>query len=239
VSLTDIVQNISFAFLFGSIAGMLAGLFWIKLLPHLNRFSKSYMTTIAALLLVYAGVEYFGASGALACLAFGIIVGNSKQIFSVFNKESQYDMEVSAKFFYSQISFFLKTFFFVYVGMLINLQETGLMIIGFLLALLIFMVRPLSVMIGFKNWDDKKERTFLEVLNPKGLSAVVLAQLPAQFGIMQGAGISTIVLSVVVSSIFITLITVFLTERFHFEGMSSFVTIFRKEKPTPVKEPSQ
>jgi len=47
--------------------------------------------------------------------------------------------------------------------------------LGFLLALLIFLVRPISVMIGFKNKADVQERTFLEVLNPKGLSAVVLA----------------------------------------------------------------
>jgi len=55
------------------------------------------MTTIAALLVVYAGVEYLDASDALACLAFGIVVGNSKQIFSALNKESHYDMETSAK----------------------------------------------------------------------------------------------------------------------------------------------
>lgn len=227
VSFTGIVQKIGFSFVFGIIFGAVAALIWINMLPLLNKISKSYMTTIAVLLLVYSGVEYLGASGALACLSFGIVMGNSRQIFSAFKKESEYDMETSAKFFYSQISFFLKTFFFVYVGVMIDLKQLDLVIIGGLLALLIFLIRPLSVMIGFsRKPEDIKDRTYLEVLNPKGLSAVVLAQLPAQFGVPHGEEFSMIVMSVVVFSIFITLIGVFLTEKGFFRGSSTF---FRKK----------
>ncbi len=227
-SVTAVFQKITYSFLSAIFIGIVAGFIWVKLLPFMNRLSKSYITSIAALLMLYSFVEYFGANGALACLTFGIVLGNSKKIFHMLKKDTQYNMENSAKFFYSQISFFLKTFFFVYLGLIINFKEYGLMILGFILAFLLFLVRPIAVAISHRNSKiEDKERTFLEVLTPKGLSAAVAAQLPLQYGIAHGEEFSTIVLFAIISSVLLTIIGVFLTERGKFRGIGKILNLTR------------
>jgi potassium/hydrogen antiporter len=234
-SITAVFQKILYSFLSAILIGIVAGFIWVKLLPFMNKLSKSYITSIAALLILYSLVEYFGANGALACLTFGIVLGNSKKIFHMLKKDTQYNMENSAKFFYSQISFFLKTFFFVYLGLIIDFKEYGLMILGFLLALLLFIVRPISVSISHRGAKlEDKERAYLEVLTPKGLSAAVAAQLPAQFGIAHGQEFSTIVLFAIISSVLLTIIGVFLTEKGYFKGMGKTLNLsrfFKRKQP--------
>jgi potassium/hydrogen antiporter len=200
----------------------------------MDKLSKSYLTSIAALLILYSFVEYFGANGALACLTFGIILGNSKKIFHMLKKDTQYNMENSPKFFYSQISFFLKTFFFVYLGLIINVKDYGLMIIGILIAVLLFLVRPIAVSISHRGTKlEDKERSFLEVLTPKGLSAAVAAQLPLQYGIARGDQFPTIVLFAIITSVLISVIGVFLTEKGYFRGIGkvlNLMPLFRKRE---------
>jgi potassium/hydrogen antiporter len=233
-SVTAVFQKITYSFLSAIAIGIIAGIIWVKLLPFMDKLSKSYLTSIAALLLLYSFVEYFGANGALACLTFGIILGNSKKIFHMLKKDTQYNMENSAKFFYSQISFFLKTFFFVYLGIIIDVKEYGLMIIGILLAILLFLVRPISVSISHRGTKlEDKERSFLEVLTPKGLSAAVAAQLPLQYGIARGEQFPTIVLFAIITSVLISIIGVFLTEKGYFKGIGkvlNLMPLFRKRE---------
>ena len=219
-SLEVVLQKIVYSFAFAILIGIIVGLVWIKLLSFINKSVKPYLITIGALLLLYSFVEYLGASGPLACLAFGILVGNSRQIGELLKKESGYNMGNYAKFLYSEISFFLKTFFFVYLGLIISLENVGLIVIGFMLSFLIFLIRPLSVVISHKNKDfDKKQRIYLEILNPKGLSAAVLATIPAQYGMPHGNEFSTIVMSAIISSVLLTIIALFLTEKNRFNGI--------------------
>jgi potassium/hydrogen antiporter len=221
-SLTMVVQKVTYSFLFALIVGVAAALIWMKVLPVMNRFSKSYMTTIAVLLLLFSAVEKLEANGALACLSFGLVFGNSKKIFKALKQKTDYDMEESAKFFYSQITFFLKTFFFVYLGIMIKLQDTRLILIGSLLAIILFFMRPIPVFLSQrKSSMSQKDKAFLEVLNPKGLSAAVLATLPMQFGINHGSDFSTIVMSAIVMSVILSLVGVYLTETDRYRGFFS------------------
>jgi potassium/hydrogen antiporter len=228
-SVSMIVQSVTYSLLMAIIAGLVFGILWVKMHPAMDRLSKSYITTIAALLMLYSLVEYLEASGALACLVFGIIVGNSRKIFRFLKKDAEYNMDSSAKFFYSEVTFFLKTFFFVYLGLMINLGELHLILIGAFLAVALFFLRALAVKISFRKVHlELKDRTALEILNPKGLAAAILAQLPAQYGLPHGQEFSTVVLSVIVFSILITILTVFLAERGMYSGAGDLLTRLRK-----------
>jgi len=81
-SFGDVVQKIVYSFGIAIFIGIIGGLSWVKLEKSMEKISKSYMTTIAALMLLYSFTEFLESNGAIACLAFGIIVGNSKKIFS-------------------------------------------------------------------------------------------------------------------------------------------------------------
>lgn len=225
-SIQQVIGKIAYSFALAIFIGILAGLFWVKIHQLMDKFSKSYITTIAALLLLYGLVEYLGANGALACLAFGIVVGNSKSIFEFITKKSQTGMESSEKFFYSEISFFVKTFFFVYIGLVINLKEPLLIVLGLFLTILIFLVRPLAVSITQRGAKyDEKSMVYLQVMIPKGLSAAVLAMLPLQYGIANAQQFSTIVLSVIAFSIFLCIIFVFFIEKGKFKGLGPMLNL--------------
>jgi potassium/hydrogen antiporter len=233
---TSIVKKIVYSFGLAIFLGVVSGFAWIRIQNFLEKFSKSYMTTIAALLSVYSFTEFLDSNGAIACLSFGIILGNSKRISSFKkNQDNQdYNLTPSAKFFFSEVSFFVKVFFFVYLGLIISLTNSLLIIVGFVLTIVLFVARPLAVLFTnrkTKNLDDR-DKVFMEVLSPKGLAAAVLAQLPLQY-VANGANIphvqqfSTIVLSVIMFSILISTIGVYFTGKNQFHGV---VSLFSKHK---------
>ncbi|MBN2422856.1 cation:proton antiporter [Candidatus Woesearchaeota archaeon] len=215
----SVFQEILYSFIVAAALGVIGGLLWIRVQDIMRHFSKSYMTTIAFLLALYSFVEFVNSNGAIACLFFGLILGNSKKIILLIKKKSQSIVSPSGKFFYSQISFFVKSFFFVYLGLIIDFSDYGSLIIGFLLTLILFYIRPVAVLLSTKKSMQKKERVFMEILAPKGLAAAVLAQLPSQSGMFNGEQYSTIVSSVIFFSIILSTILVFLTERGLFKGI--------------------
>jgi NhaP-type Na+/H+ or K+/H+ antiporter len=226
ISVTEVSKTILYSFSVGILLGIAGGFIWVSIHKKMDMFSKSYITTIAALIMLYSFVEYLGANGALACLAFGVIIANAPEIFAFFKKTTEESSSPNEKFFYSEISFFVKSFFFVYLGLMINLSELHLILLGFFLTLLIFIVRPLSVKLsGLTKKVSERDRVYVEVLNPKGTSAAVLAQLPLQYGILHAAEISTIIPSVIAFSILICVITVFLASKGYFHGVGQLLDI--------------
>ncbi|MBU0757184.1 MAG: cation:proton antiporter [Nanoarchaeota archaeon] len=219
----SVFEKLLYSFIVAGVLGTLAGLFWIRFQKFIQQFSKSYMTTIAYLLIVYSFVEYIKSNGAIACLFFGLIYGNSKKIEKLLpmgdTNGPQSVVSPSAKFFYSEISFFVKSFFFVYLGLIIDFTDYWSLLIGLALTILLFLVRPLAVFMTTKKTTQKKDKVFMEILAPKGLAAAVLAQLPLHNGIANGLKYSTIVSSVIFFSILLSTLLVFLTEKGHFNGL--------------------
>jgi len=213
------VRRIVNSFAVAIFIGTVFGLFWVKIQDELNKFEKSYMVTIAAVLLLYSFVEYMESNGAIACLAFGIILGNSHKIFSLFEKEKEYNVDPSEKFFFAEISFFVKTFFFVYLGIILSFTSIGYVALGFLLSLLLYFIRPLAYAIVYRKKPfEPKDRAFMEVITPKGLAAAVLAQFPLRYGIEHGIEFPVIAIYVIIFSILLSTIGVFLIEKTHFRG---------------------
>jgi NhaP-type Na+/H+ or K+/H+ antiporter len=228
-NLNTVIQSVLFSFLGAIFLGALCGIVWMRLHKFMDRFSKSHMTTIAALLFTYSFVEWVGANGALACLAFGIIVGSYKNIFSLFNKEDNYAITSDAKFFFSEISFFVKTFFFVYLGLIINMDSRFFLTVGVILAIILFILRSAAVYFTHRSSQiDDKDRAFLEVLNPKGLSAAVLASVPAQYGIAHASEFPPIVLGVIITSVILSIIGVFFTEKGIYKGLLKSLGLLRE-----------
>lgn len=235
-SLSDPLHSLIGSFAIAILVGLLAGFIWIPIIKYIQRHSKSYLITIAFLLLLYSFVEYIDASGAIACLAFGILMGNSKQIFEIMHKEDTSSaLKKDQMFFFSQISFFVKTFFFVYLGMMIEFTDSTPFIIAAIITLLLFVVRSFAVAPIAKH-IPVKDRAALEVLIPKGLAAAVLAQLPAQILGSEAAifdGLASMVMAVVLYTIIISSILVFMVEKNWYKGLANMIL-----KDSAVADPS-
>ncbi len=232
ISASGIVKSVLSSFSMALIIGAIAGLIWMLILSRSKTLAESYMVTVAIVIGLYAFVEspFVEASGAISALAFGIILGNSKAILSWFTKNNGKDavvksvLSISAKNFYAEISFFVKVFFFIYLGILMDFSKPMIFVYAGLITLGIYLIRPLAVGIAMIGTEiDGKSRASLEVLVPKGLAAAVLAQLAVQQNVPNAEIIFDFVLGVILVSIIATSILAFLTEKNSFRGFYAFL----------------
>ncbi|MFH1239857.1 MAG: cation:proton antiporter [Candidatus Diapherotrites archaeon] len=183
-----VAQNIFAAFSIAAVVGVLAGIIWLKLLRDFNSIKEyEYILTVATLFLIYVLVEFVGGNGAISALVFGLILGNSAEIMTIARMEPlKLDRTISS--FNKEISFFVKTFFFVYLGLIFEISAFNLTMFG--IAILIMAVAILArgsiAMIFAKiNPHVKKDRVLITALMARGLAAAVLATYPAVLGLEQ------------------------------------------------------
>jgi len=236
-----IFRSVLSSFSLAIVVGLLVGLVWVLFLSKYESLSKSYMLTIALVVGLYAFVEssYVSASGAIAALSFGLFLGNSRSFLNFKNRKKKLNGErnsnvvlnFAAKNFYAEISFFVKTFFFVYLGILIDFSNPIIFLYGGFLTIAMFLIRPFAVKVAFSGDNlEQKERTFLEILIPKGLAAAVLSGVVVNSGVLSnGEGIFVnMILSVVLLSILLTSILVFLSEKELFKSFLPFLNSVKK-----------
>jgi potassium/hydrogen antiporter len=222
-SLSLFLNNLLDKFVIALVIGAIGGYLWIYVLDKLSSHAKSYMITIAFMLFLYSAAEYLQSSGPMACLALGVVLGNSNLIMKLkngTNAKVPSTIESSEMFFYSEISFLVKSFFFVYLGMIITFNSIQPYLIGGLIVIGMYLVRPASTIISGKSFSQS-DRAVVDALIPKGLAAAILAQIPAAAGVPGTELFADIVLAVVLISILLSTILVFLAERGIFMGLSN------------------
>jgi len=168
------------------VIGLISGGIWIFIVKHILKENKAFMISIAYVILVYVFTEYLKGNGAIACLILGLVLGNAQEITKIFKEikeenKSKKNIEgykvtgPEEELFYSEISFFVKTFFFVYIGMLINIKDTKILIIGGIIAVLLMVGRKASLLITKKSHEyDKK---IISSIFARGLAAAAIAQI--------------------------------------------------------------
>lgn len=210
----EIILNLLYTLLVPLVIGALVAYVWILLNRKIvGAYAKSYIITIGVLIILYAVLEYMGASGAIACLSFGIILGNGKKIIEWMYKEDDKKMMHQAeKFFYSEITFILKSFFFVYLGLITTMTALTTLVFAVLIVVGMYLIRPVSIWILFKKMKlNDEDASIAESMFARGLAAAVVAQIPAMSGIPGTEIFSEIVIGVIIISIVFTTISVYMT----------------------------
>ncbi len=193
-------QALASTFSVGIVLGMIVGLLWIPIIKKMVKYEYSYLLNLAVLFLLYTLTELSGGSGALACLMFGIVLGNGKKLLRMLQfREMAFEIDEASKHFHSMITFLIRTFFFVYIGMLVSVTDIKNIVIGLVLTLIIFVVRPAAVnisMYGIKQ-IGRKDKQIMSYLIPRGLAAAVLAYLPISKGVPGTQGFADITFTVI------------------------------------------
>jgi NhaP-type Na+/H+ or K+/H+ antiporter len=231
VSAAGVFKNVLSSFALALFVGAIFGLIWVSLVKKSLELKKAYMVTIAVVIGLYALVEspFVGASGAIAALAFGLILGNSRSVIKEIDNPSEDEsiasvVSPSAKTFYAEISFFVKVFFFVYLGILMDFSSVMTYVWAAIIVAVIYLVRPLAVRQSFRSERlDDGSRTMLEIMVPKGLAAAVLAQLAVASNVPGAEKIVPIILAVVLISIVVTSVTALLSRNGKFRGFLGFM----------------
>jgi len=183
VDLTTIGQSIASRFSIGVVFGVIFGLIWLSALKIIAKASYAYMLTLAVVLLAYASSEFLGGSGALCSLLFGIMLGNEKEIYRILRMERPPSLAVDTglKRFESEVAFLLRTFFFVYIGLIVTVGNITSVITGIILSALLLIVRFGAVTLATIRSELTKERPIMGVMLTRGLAAAVLTTLPLQY----------------------------------------------------------
>ncbi len=203
-----IIGGLLSSLILASVIGIASGYFWLRVLDWVRKFPNTQFTTFAFMFIVYGVAEYFKFSGAIAALAFGIILGNYDKI-NIPSLKINKNMNTgiitdSEKSLYSEIVFLLKLFFFIYLGLSIPFQSFHIFKVAWLIVGLLYVARLITTRFTIREdftWTDK---SLLSALIPKGLAAAVLAGLPLQYGLIEGETIKAITFNVVLFSIITT-----------------------------------
>lgn len=218
----QILGNIISSFLLASIIGLISAIFWSYVLDKVRHVKNSILTTPAFVFIVYGLNEWLGFSGPIASLAFGIGMANIDYMYNnglllkkIFKTEPA-QLNDTEKQLFSEVVFLLKTFFFIYIGICIRMNELQPLLIGLVISVVLFLLRIPIVKISVgknENGLPIEDKMYMSGIVPKGLAAAVLATIPLQQGIEGGEMIQNIVFAVILFSILFTSILVPVMER--------------------------
>ncbi len=211
-----IFGNIFSSFILATLIGLLGSIFWAFILEKVREIKYSVLTTPAFVFIIYGINEWMGYSGAIAALAFGIGMANIDGIYdSMLNKvfkKRPANLNDTERSLFSELVLLLKTFFFVFVGMSIQLNAWRPIVIGLAGTVMLYLLRipVVRLAISKKYMISDKERKYMSAIDPKGLTAAVLATQAIAFipDIETGLFIRNVVFSVILFSIVINAILI-------------------------------
>jgi len=220
LAVSDILKTLFLKFVVAIVLGAAAGFAWFFIKNRFHEFDRAYMITIGYTIMVYVFVEQMSSNGVVAILTLAIVLANAKQIFGgMISKDLEYKVTSSERIFYTEISFFIKTFFFVYLGLLIDFSNPILFVYGAVIAIFLSLVRPYIVRLVSHHAKELHEhdRMVMGAMAPKGIATAILAQYSiSSSALMTVPGVKdipTIALSVILFSIILTSMLVFYVEK--------------------------
>lgn len=192
------------AVIVGLVLGFGVGIPWMYVTTKLANAQHSYMLTLGILFVLYFMAQSFGESGALTALVFGLMLGN-KHHLSRFLKFKLPHIEVDDSM-HSQLTFLVRSFFFVFVGLLASFGQIEYIVFGIMATIAIYLGRKFVGKITLTKRFSKLDKVVTYAMIPRGLAAAVLATFPLTLGLPNGEAYPQIVFFIIMSSVIITTI---------------------------------
>lgn len=204
-SLSQAANNILGSFSIGATLGLVVGILSLRIISRLKRKPFEYMLTLAILLVLYSITQWVGGSGAIAALIFGVVLANGKRISKIFRFDKALVIDKEVERFHSEVSFLIRTFFFVYLGVIATFSNYYIILLGICITFLLYFARIASIYLSTIRLDvNKMEKDVMKFMMPRGLAAAVLSQLPLAYNIPNAQIYSDITLTVIIFSIILS-----------------------------------
>ena len=142
VSIRDGFRDIVSTFILSSTLGIFFGLSWSSMLNRLRTHPYTYMITLAVLLPCYIFSEKLigEGAGAMTALAFGLAITNYSYITEKLGRPRKVRIDMRRlREFHEEIVFFIKSFFFVYIGVIVTIT-LRYMFVGFLVTVVLMVM---------------------------------------------------------------------------------------------------
>jgi cell volume regulation protein A len=183
INLGAALSSVGIAFGVGILVGLGFGVAWLVLLERIKGKPNAYMLTLAMLFLTFVVATNLGGNGALSALFFGLIIGNSRHIGRLIKFRTTISIDENVRGFHSQISFLIRSFFFVFTGLLFSFSSYTSFIIGIVLSFTFLGIRFIVIKMATVKSELKTYETLMTVMFPRGLAAAVLASIPLTSGV--------------------------------------------------------
>jgi potassium/hydrogen antiporter len=171
---------------FSVLLAIVAGLLWPRLLRTLADRRFIHVLTFGVALALWGAVEMLGASGALVVLVFGLTLANEREILAALHLDPTPVAEVARDVverlhrFIAQLTFLVRAFFFVFLGVVVQLRtlpprrllEAGAVLVLFVVGRWL-VLRFLQSRGRFHL--ERQEHRIVWFLQPRGLVSAVLA----------------------------------------------------------------
>ncbi len=232
-----IVAKIIYTFMVACITGGAAAIFWTTVLNKVRKLENGIFLTLAFVLVVYSVCETLGSDGSIGAFIFGIVAGNIRTIRKLhgFKFIERFTMNVKSKAFndteksfFSEVVFVLRTFFFVYIGISMQLSSLYSILCGLLFTLVIFMARIPTVNYMLEKSVSRIDSAVTSIMVPKGLVTAVLASLIMQSGVPGGVILQNTIYSVILFSIILATLLSFFIEKGW--GMPAVNFLFKRHR---------
>lgn len=188
-------------FAVGAGLGVASGLLLVLVLRLVKLGDHEYPVTLAALLGLFVMIERAGGSPALGIFTVAVILGNSKSVELELGMRQPEDLPSTVVATHKQLTFIIKTLFFVFLGAMLGPPWTAVAV-GVALGGLLLIVRAPAVYLGTLGTDlSRTERRLAAAAVPRGLAAGVLATLPVTAGVGATSNLPAMVFAAVITSI--------------------------------------
>lgn len=225
--LKSVFSQVAALFFVAGVLGILAGFLWIFLeKQEIIESDRNYMMTVAYVVLLYFITEYLGGNGAIAAMCFGMMIANSKILIEMGHKVKKPKKKVKngetasdavekgvqvvsrrERMFYQEISFFLKTFFFVYIGLLLNVENYKAVGIGFGIAVAILLLRYVSLL--FTRKCKPLERLLVNSLFARGIAPAAILLVAMGKGLLTDQTVIDTVYVIITATIILSSLRIF------------------------------
>ena len=203
-SLAVLSETIGTAMMVGLVLGLGVGIPWMYVTTKFANAQHGYMLTLGILFVLFFMANMFGESGALTALVFGLMLGNKDRLSKVFRFKMR-RIEASDPT-HNQLTFLVRSFFFVFVGLLASFGQVEYILLGVVSTVLIYVARVGMVRAVLTKRFSRLDKKVTQVMMPRGLAAAVLATLPLTMGLPNAEAYPQIVFFIILTSVIITTI---------------------------------
>jgi cell volume regulation protein A len=146
----------------------------------------------------------FGESGALTALVFGLMIGNKRHLSRILRfKVPRIEMDDPT---HNQLTFLVRSFFFVFVGLMATFGQIEYMIFGIVITIAVYVGRAGVVKAVLTKRFSKLDKSVTNSMIPRGLAAAVLATYPITMGLPNAEAYPQMIFFIILSSVIITTI---------------------------------
>lgn len=197
-------ETLGRAIVVGLVLGFGVGIPWMYVSTKLGNAQHAYMLTLGILFVLFFLANSFGESGALTALVFGLMLGNKHHLAGILKfklPRIEYDDPT-----HNQLTFLVRSFFFVFVGLMATFGQFEYIILGIGMTIVIYFGRLIVGKITLTKRFSKLDRNVTYSMIPRGLAAAVLATFPLTLGLPNAEVYPQIVFFIILSSVIITTI---------------------------------